>query len=58
MHLHGHVHFDKTMKLGPGKMLDVGMDGNDHTPYSLREVVGLLKDRPIKSLFEFDHHEH
>ena len=58
MHLHGHVHFDKTMKLGPGKMLDVGVDGNDFTPYSLREVIGLLKDRPIKSLFKVDHHEH
>jgi calcineurin-like phosphoesterase family protein len=57
MHLHGHVHFDKTMKLGPGKMLDVGMDGNDYMPYSLSEVVGLLKDYPIKSLFKFDHHE-
>jgi len=58
MHLHGHVHFDKTMKLGPGKMLDVGIDGNDYTPYSLKEVVGLLRDRPIKSLFKVDHHEH
>jgi len=58
MHLHGHVHFNKTMKLGPGKMLDVGVDGNDFTPYSLREVIGLLKDRPIKSLFKVDHHEH
>ena len=57
MHLHGHVHFNKTMKLGPGKMLDVGMDGNDFTPYSLREVIELLKDRPIKSLFKVDHHE-
>lgn len=58
MHLHGHVHFDKSMRLGPGKMLDVGLDGNDLMPYSLQEVVALLKDRPIKSLFKFDHHEH
>jgi len=57
MHLHGHVHFPKDKKLGPGKMLDVGVDGNDYMPYSLSEVVKLLSDRPIKSLFNFDHHE-
>jgi calcineurin-like phosphoesterase family protein len=56
MHLHGHVHLDSTRKLGPGKMLDVGVDGNYLTPYSLSEVVSLLKDRPNKSLMEHDHH--
>ena len=56
MHLHGRVHLDKARKLGPGKMLDVGMDGNDLTPYSLSEVVSLLRDRPNKSLMEHDHH--
>ena len=56
MHLHGHVHLDKARKLGPGKMLDVGMDGNDLTPYSLSEVVSLLKNRPNKSLMDHDHH--
>lgn len=56
MHLHGHVHSDKTRKLSPGKMLDVGMDGNDLTPYSLSEVIRLLRDRPNLSLMEHDHH--
>jgi calcineurin-like phosphoesterase family protein len=56
MHLHGHVHLDKVRKVGPGKMLDVGVDGNDLTPYSLSEVLTLIKDRPIKSLLEHDHH--
>lgn len=56
MHLHGHVHFPKDRKVGPGKMLDVGVDGNDLMPYSLREVLSLIKDRPIKSLFKYDHH--
>ena len=56
MHLHGHVHLDKARKLSPGKMLDVGMDGNDLTPYSLSEVVSLLKNRPNLSLMEHDHH--
>jgi calcineurin-like phosphoesterase family protein len=57
MHLHGHVHLPKDRKLGPGKMMDVGVDGNDYAPYSLREVLSVLKDRPIKSLLEYDHHE-
>lgn len=56
MHLHGHVHFPFNLKLGPGKMLDVGMDGNNYYPYSLDEIINLLKDRPNKSLFTFDHH--
>ena len=28
-----------------GRAMDVGMDGNNLTPYSLNEVVKLLKDR-------------
>lgn len=57
MHLHGHVHFTNDKKVGPGKMLDVGVDGNDYMPYSLKEVVDILEKRPVKSLFTFDHHE-
>lgn len=57
MHLHGHVHLDSKNKLGPGKMMDVGVDGNGYVPYSLSEVVGLLIDRPVKSLMPVDHHE-
>ena len=56
IHLHGHVHLSAKNKWGNGKKLDVGMDGNDLTPYSLSEVVSLLKDRPNKSLMEHDHH--
>jgi calcineurin-like phosphoesterase family protein len=57
MHLHGHVHFTPDIKVGPGRMLDIGMDGNNYMPYSLNEVVSILKDRPIRSMFEFDHHQ-
>jgi calcineurin-like phosphoesterase family protein len=56
MHLHGHVHLEKGKRLGPGKMIDVGVDGNDLMPYELSEIIYLLRDRPNKSLMEFDHH--
>jgi hypothetical protein len=38
-------------------MIDVGVDGNNLYPISMGEVLKLMKDQPIKSLFEFDHHE-
>lgn len=57
IHLHGHVHFSADLKFGPGKMLDVGCEGNNYIPYEMHEILGLMKDRPIKSLFRFDHHE-
>lgn len=57
IHLHGHVHFEPSKRLGKGKMMDVGCDGNDLKPISLREVLNIMKGQPIKSLFEFDHHE-
>lgn len=57
MHLFGHLHLPKSKKLQQGKSLDVGIDGNDYKPYSLREVVNLLKNQPIKSTYlTFDHH--
>lgn len=57
IHLHGHVHFSADKRIGPGKMMDVGVDGNGLTPISLTEVRSIMRDRPIKSLFSFDHHE-
>lgn len=56
MHLHGHLHLEKDKKVSPGKMMDVGVDGNDLMPYSLGEVLKIIKDRPNKSLMSFDHH--
>jgi len=59
MHLHGHIHTPHEHKIGPGKMMDVGVDGHPQfRPYSLEEVLELLKDQPIKGLLghEFDHH--
>lgn len=57
IHLHGHVHFEPSKRLGKGKMMDVGCDGNDLKPVSLREVLNIMKGQPINSLFDFDHHE-
>lgn len=57
-HLHGHVHLSPELRIGPGKMIDVGVDGNDLSPISLHEVIDLMEKRPIKSMFSFvDHHE-
>ena len=57
IHLHGHVHFEADKRIGPGKMMDVGVDGNGLYPIDMTEVVSLMKDQPIKSMFNFDHHE-
>jgi calcineurin-like phosphoesterase family protein len=58
MHLHGHCHLPTNRRFGVGKRMDVGMDGHpEFRPYNLiREVVPLLKNRPIKSEIGEDHH--
>lgn len=59
MHVHGHIHTPHQFKVGPGKMMDVGMDGNpDFQPYTLQQVLKLIKDRPIKSMLAHDHDHH
>jgi calcineurin-like phosphoesterase family protein len=57
IHLHGHVHFEADKRIGAGKMMDVGCDGNELYPIEMSEVLGLMRDQPIKSMFVFDHHE-
>ncbi len=57
IHLHGHVHFEPRVRIGKGKMMDVGVDGNGLYPIEMKEVLRLMRDQPIKSMFEFDHHE-
>lgn len=57
IHIHGHCHLSKSNRIGPGRMLDVGMDGNDLKPLSLDDVIRLVKSRPIKGLMATDHHE-
>jgi calcineurin-like phosphoesterase family protein len=57
IHLHGHVHFDPSKRIGKGKMMDVGCDGNMLYPIQMQEVLRIMNKQPIKSMFEFDHHE-
>jgi calcineurin-like phosphoesterase family protein len=57
IHLHGHVHFPANKRIGAGKMMDVGVDGNNLYPKTMTEVLSIMKKQPIKSMFEFDHHE-
>jgi calcineurin-like phosphoesterase family protein len=57
MHLHGHVHLPKHQRIGNGRSLDVGVDGNDIQPYLLENVINLLKNQPIDKLtLPKDHH--
>lgn len=57
IHLHGHVHLPGHQKIGQGRSLDVGVDGNNFKPYNLKEIISLMKDRPIRSLsLPADHH--
>jgi hypothetical protein len=37
--------------------MDVGVDGNNLYPIDMSEVLKLMRDQPIKSMFTFDHHE-
>ena len=58
IHLHGHVHLAPLHKIAEGRAMDDGADGNGMDPYSLDEILKLLKDRPIKRLsLPADHHE-
>jgi calcineurin-like phosphoesterase family protein len=58
IHLHGHVHLPKHLRLGKGRSLDVGMDGNDMKPLSLDDVMKLVQNQPIRKLeLPEDHHE-
>lgn len=57
IHLHGHVHFEADKRIGLGKMVDVGCDGNELYPIEMGEILKLMRNQPIKSMFEFDHHE-
>lgn len=59
MHLHGHIHTPHPYKIGPGRMMDVGIDGNpSFKPYELSEILKSLTSQPIKGLIphEYDYH--
>jgi calcineurin-like phosphoesterase family protein len=56
-HLHGHVHLPPNLKIHEGRAMDVGVDGNNLEPYSLNEILAIMKDRPVRHLvLPKDHH--
>lgn len=56
IHLHGHVHLPHNLRVGLGKTMDVGVDGNNIFPIDATEVNSIMHKQPIKSGFAFDHH--
>jgi calcineurin-like phosphoesterase family protein len=57
IHLHGHVHLNSNERPGPGKMMDVGVDGNMLYPIQISEVLHIMRNKPVKSMLPSDHHE-
>jgi calcineurin-like phosphoesterase family protein len=57
IHLFGHVHLPHNIKLREGKAMDVGVDGNEYKPYSLREIINTMSYQPITHIsIPRDHH--
>jgi calcineurin-like phosphoesterase family protein len=56
IHLHGHVHLPNHRRVGSGKVMDVGVDGNGLNPISLEEVLSIMEKQPIDSMIPNDHH--
>jgi calcineurin-like phosphoesterase family protein len=56
IHLHGHVHLPPNKRMGKGRMMDVGMDGNNLNAISIDEVIRKMYFQPIASSLPFDHH--
>lgn len=53
--LHGHQHLKGEAKFKPGKRMDIGACGNDLHPYSLEEILQIMKKRKFVPL-DGDHH--
>ncbi len=56
IHLHGHVHLPEDRKMGNGKKMDVGVDGNNLKPYLLDDIIKIMDKRSVGSELEDDHH--
>lgn len=56
IHLHGHIHLPHNLRIGQGKMMDVGIDGNNFFPIEMKEVLELMNNQSIKSGVKEDHH--
>lgn len=57
--LHGHEHLKGDARfVSGGKQMDVGFDGSpEFRPYSLREILTIMEERPVKTLLTYTHHE-
>lgn len=56
IHLHGHLHSNSQNKIFRGRMLDVGVDGNNYEIYSAREIVELFSDINPEVIIPHDSH--
>jgi len=56
IHLHGHIHFTTDKRMGRGKMMDVGCDGNNLKPIDFMDIIYIMRNQPIASSYENDHH--
>jgi calcineurin-like phosphoesterase family protein len=54
--LQGHQHLKGEAKFKPGKRMDVGACGNDMKPYSMEEIVDIMRSRSFQPLAG-DHHK-
>ncbi len=58
IHLHGHVHLPKHLRVADGKAMDVGVDGNNIVPIEIYEILNIMHNQPIRKLtLPKDHHE-
>lgn len=58
IHLFGHVHLPPSQNIMRGKSMDVGMDGNNLTPWSLQQIVSIMINQPIDTnVIPEDHHK-
>ncbi len=60
IHLFGHCHLPTEHKLREGKSMDVGFDGNNMMPYSMKEIISIMNTQPISSISvpsSIDHHQ-
>jgi calcineurin-like phosphoesterase family protein len=53
--LQGHRHLKGEAKFSPGKRMDIGACGNDLYPYSLKEILTIMRSRKFAPL-PGDHH--
>jgi calcineurin-like phosphoesterase family protein len=57
IHTHGHVHLPKHLRVGNGKSIDVGVDGNNLEPIDLDSILRIMSKQPIDKLsLPKDHH--